>query len=670
VQRILSWARTRYGAVALSVAVVVGFLFFFSPGFFRALELKLLDEQFRLRGRRTPAVAVHIVAIDDLSLEKVGRWPWPRTTLARLFEALAAGKPKVVGLDVILSEPEKSQEQRLAGDLLKRYQALGVSGPSAQAFARELQELQERGSPDAVLAAAMEKLPLVQATYFSLERALQPGPAPQTPQGKFGFIRLRGREQRTLFLPAASKITEPILPLIAAATHLGHVNILPDMDGTVRRETLALGFRDQYYPSLALQVARVALSVPVEQMLLDLAGTIHVGPVPIPTDVEGRMLINFAGPEKTFLHHSAADILSGAVPPDTFKDAIILIGATATGIFDMRVTPYAAVFPGVEIHANTVENIVGRRFVERPAWVEIVVFLLILAIPFGLAACLQGLRPLGGGVLALGLILGLFMLAQIIFMAGGIWLPVFYPILAVAATHVPITIHRALTEERQRLFVKRAFQQYVPEKLVGRILDDPSLLKFGGDRKELTILFSDVRAFTTYSERHTPEQVVDILGEYLTKMVDVLFVHDGTLDKFVGDAVMAVFGAPVPQKDHALRACKTAVDMMACLKDLQAKWKQEGKEPFHIGIGINTGEVITGNLGSVQRFDYTVIGDPVNLAARLESLNKEFPQASGIIISKFTYQQVQGSVEARLLGEVTVKGKVKPVKVYELLGVK
>lgn len=670
VSRGLSWFRTRYGAVALAVTVVIGLLFFLSPSLFRELELNLLDEQFRLRGRRTPAVPVHIVAIDDLSLEKIGRWPWPRTTLARLFEKLAEGGPKVVGLDVILSEPEQSAEQRLAGDLLKRYQALGVSGAAAQTFGRELQALQERGDPDAVLAAAMRKLPLVQATYFSLERTLQPGPAPQAPQGKFGFLRLRGREQRTMVLPTAGKLTEPIPPLIAAATLLGHVNIVPDADGTVRRETLALGYRDQFYPSLALQVARTALGVPVEQMLLDLAGTIHVGPVAIPTDLEGRMLINFAGPEKSFRYHAAVDVLNGAIPPDTFKDAIVFIGATAVGIFDLRVTPYAAVFPGVEIHANTVENIVAGRFVERPAWVEVVVFLLLLVLPGGLAAGLQRLRPLGGGVLALGLVLGLFVLAQGLFMAAGIWLPVFYPMLAVAATHVPITIHRALTEERQRLFVKRAFQQYVPEKLVGKILDDPSLLKFGGDRKELTILFSDVRAFTTYSERHTPEQVVEILGEYLTKMVDVLFVHDGTLDKFVGDAVMAVFGAPIPQPDHALRACKTALDMMAALRELQAKWKREGREPFRIGIGVNTGEVITGNLGSAQRFDYTVIGDPVNLAARLESLNKDYPEASGVIISEFTYEQVRDTVEARLLGEVTVKGKTKPVKVYELLKVK
>jgi adenylate cyclase len=478
------------------------------------------------------------------------------------------------------------------------------------------------------------------------------------------------RETGSIFVTQASKLIEPIPPLREAAKNLGHVNIVPDTDGTVRRETLAVAYQNNFYPSLALQVARVARGVPIDEMVLDLHGAVELGPVRIPTDVEGRMLIDFVGPDRSFPHYAAADVLSGAIPPETFKDAIVFVGATATGIFDLRVTPYTAVFPGVEIHANTVENILGDHLIQRAPWVEIAVFLLVVGLPFALGAALGRLRPLGGSLLALGLVVALFVVAQGLFVYGGLWFPAFYPMLAVVLTHVPITVHRALTEERQRLFVKRAFQQYVPEGVVKNILADPSLLRFGGERKELTVLFSDVRGFTTYSERHGAEQVVEILGEYLSRMVDVVFVHEGTLDKFVGDALMAVFGAPVPQRDHALRACRTAVDMMATLRELQAKWAREGKEPFRIGIGVNTGEVIVGNLGSVQRFDYTVIGDPVNLAARLEGLNKEFPEASGIIISEFTYAQVKDHVEVRPLGQVTVKGKAKPVVVYELLGVK
>jgi len=663
--------KPRYLTVPLVSAGVVAVLFFFRLGFFQALELKLLDEHFRLRGPQAPSVPVRIVAIDDASLEKIGRWPWPRATLARLLSTVSKAGPRGIGLDVILAEPEQTPDQRVADHLLRRYQALGLerTGERARRFERELRELRERGEPDRRLAAAIRAAPVVMAAFFTLGGG-SAGPDPSTPLPKFGVIRLRGRGQASLLLPAAAKVTEPLPVLAGAAGKLGHVNILPDADGTVRRETLVVAYRDRFYPSLALQTARAVLGVPDDQLVLDFTGAVQVGPVSVPTDVEGRMLLNFAGPEKSFPHYSAADVLSGTIPAETFKDAIVLIGATATGIFDLRVTPFSTVFPGVEIHANTVENILARRFLRRPAWVEIVVVALIVALPIALGRLLVRLRPLSGGVLAAGVLVGLFALAHGLFVFAGVWFPAFYPMLAVAGTYVPITVHRALTEERQRLFIKRAFQQYVPEAVVSRILADPSMLRFGGERKELTVLFSDVRAFTTYAERHDAERVVEILREYLTRMVEAVFRHEGTLDKFVGDAVMAIFGAPVPQPDHAVRACRTGLAMMEELRGLERKWRQEGKEPFRMGVGINTGEVIVGNLGSDQRFDYTVIGDPVNLAARLEGLNKDFPEASGIIISEFTYELAKDHVEARPLGDVKVKGRVKPVAIYELTGMR
>lgn len=663
--------KPRYPMVPLVSAGVVAVLFFLRPGFLQTLELKLLDEHFRLRGRQVPAVPVRIVGIDDASLEKIGRWPWPRATLARLISTVAQAGPRAIGLDVILTEPEQTPAGRLADALLRRYQALGVAktGEAARRFERELVDLGERAEPDRSLAAAIQAAPVVTAAFFTLGGG-SPGAHPAAPLPKFGFIRLRGRGQGSLLVPAAAKVTEPLPILAAAAEKLGHVNILPDDDGTVRRETLVVAYRDRFYPSLALQTARVALGAPDDQLVLDFTGAVQVGPLTIPTDVEGRMLLNFAGPEKSFPHYSAADVLGGTIPAGTFTDAVVFIGATAAGIFDLRVTPFSTVFPGVEIHATTVENILARRFLRRPAWVEIALVVLILLLPLGLGRLLARLRPLAGGILAAGILVGLFALAQALFVFAGVWFPVFYPMLAVAGTHVPITVHRALTEERQRLFIKRAFQQYVPEGVVSRILADPSMLRFGGERKALTILFSDVRAFTTYSERHEAERVVEILREYLTRMVEAVFRNEGTLDKFVGDAVMAIFGAPVPQPDHAVRACRTGLAMMEELRGLEQKWRREGREPFRMGVGINTGEVIVGNLGSDQRFDYTVIGDPVNLAARLEGLNKDFPEASGIIISEFTYDLARDHIQARPLGQVKVRGRVEPVAIYELTGMK
>jgi len=664
-------SRGGYLLIPAVAAAVLLLLFFFRLGLFQVLELKILDEHFRLRGRRAPAVPVQIVAIDDRSIEKLGRWPWPRATLARLFDALAASGAKVVGVDVVLSEPEQDPGQRLAADLLERYRGLGVarSGEAARRFEQELGALRARGTPDQTLAAALGRGRVVLAAFFDIGGGPSGETSPTAPFNKFGFIRLQGKAEQVLLLPQAHKLTEPVPPLAAAAASLGHVNILPEDDGTVRRETLVLGYQGRYYASLGLQVARLALGLPEDQMLLDLRGAVQLGPLGVPTDIQGRMQLNYLGPGKTFRHHSVADVLSGAVPPETFKDAIVFVGATATALYDLRVTPFEPVFPGVEIHATTVENILGQRYLVRPPWVEVLVFLLVLLLPFLSARILLRLRPLAGGLLALLALFGLFGLGQAFF-AAGIWFPVFYPMLAVAATHVPITVYRALTEERQRLFIKRAFQQYVPPRVVERVVADPARLRFGGERRELTILFSDIRSFTTYSEKHDAGQVVEVLREYLTGMVGAVFQQEGTLDKFIGDAVMAIFGAPVSQPDHALRACRAALGMQAELRRLHAKWRAEGKDVFSMGVGINTGEVIVGNLGSEQRFEYTVIGDPVNLASRLESLNKEYPQASGIILSESTYLLVRDRVVARRLGEVTVKGKQQPVEVYELQGLR
>lgn len=622
--------------IPFSAAVVGVILFFSSPSFFQALELKLLDEHFHVRGPRPPRLPLCVVAIDEASLEQLGRWPWPRTTLAQLLTTVAEAGARVIGLDVILAEPDQNS------------------------------------ASDNILAAAVQRAPVVLPAFFSFQEAQQgqTGIEPATPLPKFGFVRLRGLEHPSLLFPRPRQVTEPLPAFAAAARNLGHVNILPDADGTVRRETLVLSYRGRFYPSLALQIAKLALAVASEDMLLDLQGSVQLGSVPIPLDVEGRMLFNFAGPGQTFPHYSAADVLRGAIPAETFKDAIVLIGATAIGIFDLRVTPYSTVFPGVEIHATAIENILAQTFLRRPPWMELVVFGLILLLPAALGILLGQLRPLGGGLVVAALLGGLFGLAQVLLVFEGLWFPVFYPMLVVAATYIPVTVHRALTEERQRLFIKRAFQQYVPEGVVSRILADPSVLRFGGERRELTIMFTDVRSFTTYSEQYQAELVVEILHEYLTQMVEIIFRNEGTLDKFIGDGVMAIFGAPVPQPDHAVRACKTALEMTEALQRLQHKWRQEGKEPLRIGIAVNTGEVIVGNLGSDQRFDYTVLGDPVNLAARLESLNKEFPQASGMLISEFTYEMARERIEARPLGEVMVRGKTRPVIVYELIGMK
>jgi adenylate cyclase len=376
------------------------------------------------------------------------------------------------------------------------------------------------------------------------------------------------------------------------------------------------------------------------------------------------VLIDYAGPEGSIAHVPAAEILDGK-GLERVKDRIAFIGATAEGLVDRRVTPVSATLPGVEKHANVAANILDRRFVVRPDWMELLEAGGIVLMPLLLALLLPGRRPVPSIGIVLAVSVALLVCSHVGFIEG-LWIPLVYPLMATGLAFVALTIHQFFTEERQRMFTKKAFQQYVSREVVERIMDDPSALQFGGEARELTVLFSDIRDFTTFTEKHDPHLVVQMLREYLTHMTTIVLAEGGTLDKYIGDAVMAEFGAPIAYSDHAVRGCRAALRMAAEVERLQAKWTAEGKEPFRIGVGVNTGTMVVGNLGSEQLFDYTVIGDEVNLGARLESLNKDYPTTTHVIISEATYEAAKDMIEARPLGEVKVKGKTRPVVIYEL----
>jgi adenylate cyclase len=312
-------------------------------------------------------------------------------------------------------------------------------------------------------------------------------------------------------------------------------------------------------------------------------------------------------------------------------------------------------------------NILDGRFIVRPSWTELAEAGGILLFPLVMALVLPRVRPLPSAAIPLAL-LGALLGASHYGFRQGLWVPVVYPGLALLLAFGGITVYRILTEERQRQYTRRAFQQYVSPEVVERIMQNPEALQFGGELRNLTVLFSDIRDFTTFTEKNDPHVVVQMLREYLTEMTRIVIEEGGTLDKYIGDAVMAEFGAPIAYPDHALRGCRAALRMAAEVERLTAKWTAEGREPFRIGLGVNTGNMVVGNLGSEQLFDYTVIGDEVNLGARLESLNKDYQTDKHIIISEGTYEAAGDTIQVKRLGEVKVKGKTRPVVVYELFG--
>lgn len=661
---------TRRGSflIAVGVCALMGTVWFLAPAMLTQADFALYDQHFRWRGARPGHPQVAIVAIDEPSLRAIGRWPWPRTVLAELIRRLDEAGAAAIGVDVILNEPERSGELEAATRLRERLRAVGAPA----AVLREVDATIEAADHDRMLAdaiAASGRVVLPSLFNVSIE------PPKQAPERvgqpfKSALVRFKQYDDRGLFPPVnADSVGLPIPPLLAAAQGVGHVYMLADSDGTTRWEALAIEYRGHYYPSLAVETVRVAAGLEPTALTLDFGTALVLGDLEIPIDARARVLIGYAGPVHSFPHHSAADVLAGRVPPERLRDRIVFVGATAEGTYDLRVTPFSPVLPGVEKHANVAANILDGRFLVRPPLVELFEVLAAVALPFLLAWLLPRLRPIPS--VGVTLVLGAAVLggAHLAFRQG-LWLPAVYPAVAIAVTFVGVTVFRFFTEERQRLWTKRAFQQYVSPEVVDRIVEDPAALQFGGEVRNLTVLFVDIRDFTGFTERHDPHEVVAMLREHFTRLTNRVLEEGGTLDKYIGDAIMAIFGAPVPAADHAERACRAAWRMVEEAERLRDKWQGEGREPFRIGVGINTGDMVVGNLGSEQLFTYTVVGDEVNLGARIETLNKEHATTRPIIISESTYEAARNAIEARVLGEVKVRGKTRPVVIYELTGLR
>ncbi len=619
--------------IALIVAVVLSALHLMHAQFLEVLEEKTLDMRFSLRGKIAPGPETVIAAIDEKSINKLGRFPWPRSVWGRIVDQLTEDGAKVVVFDVFFTEPENVESDDLLQKAIKR---------NGRVILPVVFDFSEAGYKES--GFTNKKLDfLVPSAYSVLKNA------------------------NASIAPLEAKMVLPTLFRFSAfARSLAHINMLPDIDGTLRWEMLAIKYGGDYYAPIGLQAARLYRGLDNMDLVLDLAGAVHLGDTVVPADQYGRMLINYRGPAGTFPAYSISDILDRTLPPGTFKDKIILIGPTAIGIYDLRVTPFSNNMPGIEKHASVVDSILHKDFIRRT---ETSVYGLIFLFAIALGITLPRLGAKAGAALVLALFAGYLGFVYYLFVARGMWFNLVYPSFALFFGYTSQTAYRFLMEERRARDIRKMFSSYVSKRIVDELMRDPNKAKLGGDRKEITVLFSDIRGFTSFSEKHQPEEVVSLLNEYLGAMTEIVFQYEGTLDKFIGDAIMVLWGAPVGQPDHAERAARCALAMIAKLKELQAKWAAEGKYVIDIGIGINTGDMVVGNMGAEgKKMEYTVIGDNVNLGARLEGLTRKYN--NHIIISEYTYEKIKDIVHAVELDSVTVKGKEKPVVVYDLVGLK
>ena len=509
--------------------------------------------------------------------------------------------------------------------------------------------------------------------WYSLNRnAIRPA------TGKADFAALLNSYQfeGTLFTATIANIPQLAPPDNDEKTSIGFFNISSDADGVLRRGLLVLPFGRSnnpddidIYGSLEVQTIRLYLGLKNEQVTLNYgpAGVASVqfgDKLTVKPDWLGRVLINYRGPRGTYPYYSIADVVQRKFKPGTFRDKIVLVGASATGIGDLRTPPYGGIdYPGLEVHANVIDNMLNDGFLIRGPHQEVfdLALIFLFGIPLGIALALVSPRWMWFG---LALLVPFAFLNYISFLRGH-WLNFTLPAMTLTANVMLVSLYRALVEEKEKRKVRSAFSRYLNPEVIRRLLLNPKLVE--PRKTEITVMFSDIRGFTTISEKLDAQELAIFLNGYLSDMTKIVFGTQGTLDKYIGDAVMAFWGAPIEEPDHAENACKAALAMMQRVHELQKKWEAEGKPKLDIGVGLNSGPASVGNMGSELQYGYTALGDTVNLSSRLEGLNKEY--GTHILVNESTYTAVkEAGFLFRELDIIRVKGKLQPVVIYELVG--
>jgi adenylate cyclase len=619
-------------------------------------ELKTYDARLSLASKifkKEPRDVV-LFYVDEPSLKyfkDMGiSWPWPRELYPMAMEFCRAGRARAVVFDLFFSE------ESVYGVKDDETFAQGVKqGPPAYFV---LFTSKGEGEADARLSPVLSKGTI----------KIEGGPARRSGlmRGAIDRLdeRLAGKEFSKLLPEAKSLQSLPVPQLIDAARGFGNAQAQPDVDGVYRRIRLVERFGDTVIPAISLKVVS---DITGEKVSWPAPFRFQLGDWKIPLDDKGQMMIRYYGPADTFPVYSLAEVLKSAqqikegrapdLNPEIIKDKIVIIGVAAPGLYDLKPIPLARVYPGPEVHATIIQNLINHEAVVPLS--PSTKFIFITAMAFIAVVGLAVIKSAWGILILIGGLTALFSGTSIALSFERIWVPMVGPLMALFFASLGMIVRNYLTEGRKKRLIKKAFSQYLSPHVVSEISNDPERIKLGGQERVLTVFFSDIADFTSISEKMTPAEIVTKLNGYLTALTGIILNHDGTLDKYIGDAVMAFWGAPLDISDHEVKAVLAAVEIQKKLTDFPN---------FVTRIGMHTGPVVVGNIGSEQRFNYTAIGDTVNLASRLEGLNKKFK--TKIIISETTYNRARDVVAAREIGRVRVKGRAEPIGIFEPLGAK
>jgi adenylate cyclase len=597
---------------------------------------------------------VRIVDIDDESLARHGQWPWPRTLIAQMVDRLTAAKVGVIGFDVVFAEPDRLSPGRLVKTWPKT--------PETEQLLARVAELPDN---DKIFAAAIARSRVVTGFFIANEGGR--APALKTGYGVAGADPIRA-----VF---GGRSAIPTLPeLEAGALGNGALNWFPERDQVVRRMPAVLRIGDQLYPTLFAELLRVGQGAQSYKLRSVQEGAaieaIQIGRAAVPTDADGRLVVYFA-PRESVRSIPAWKVIAGDFKPDDVEGRIAIVGTSAAGLLDIRATPLDPATPGVEVHAQAIEQVVSGTYLLRPDFSDSLEHLFVIVLCAGvivmvprIGAAWAGVIGFGGAVLAVALAWNAF--TRFGWLIDPVW-----PAIAIALVFMVTTLVVYFRTERERRQVRSAFGRYLAPALVERLASDPSRLKLGGEMRPMTLLFSDIRGFTTIAETFDAEGLTTFMNRYLTPMTDVILAKGGTVDKYMGDAIMAFWNAPLDEPAHAKSACNAALAMLERLKTLNGELADEAAkagrthQPIAIGIGLNSAVCCVGNMGSQQRFDYSVLGDGVNLASRLEGQTKIYGIATLIGEETRSLAPEFAALEVDL---IRVKGKTAPARVYTLLG--
>ncbi len=634
-----------YFSLSFSLSLFLTFLYMFLPKSLESLDNSLRDYFFNIRGEIPDTKSVVIIDIDEKSLKKLGQWPWSRNILAKILENLTNAQASLIGLDIVFAEEDKSSPHMV----LKKLHITRKNIPNY----------------DLEFSKMIAKTPTILGYQFEFKEDTKyiNKEAPNIPAI---FIEKNKKLGEDYLVEASGTILN--IPLIQNNSYSsGFFNNIPDISGIIRSVPLIISYNNIIYPSLALEILRIITNTNKVLINYDENGVknISLNQLDIPTDRYGRLFINFRGGEKSFKYISAVDVYENNINKEEIKDKIVLMGTTATGLYDLRATPFETIFPGIEVHANTIDNMIKGDFIKEKSWYYQIDILIIFFLCFFIIMITTYSPFLFNPIISILSIIFTLTFLYIALFKYGIILNIFFPIATIILATIVVTLFDYFYRIKNEKAIKKKFASKVSKKVMENLLRNVDNKEFQVMSKEVTVFFSDIRDFTEISEKISNEkEFIKYLNEYFEPMSNIITKYEGTIDKYIGDAIMAYWNAPKNVKNHADKALHAALEQLSVLKRLNRKLKRKGQPIIQIGIGLNSGDAIVGEMGSKGRSDYTVIGDSINLGSRIESLCKFY--GSQLNITEFTKEKLKEEYVFRYLDLVTVKGKNQAVKIWQV----